>query len=253
MNPFTERYKTLSNADLLKVTDNPSDYQPMAIEAAESALNQRQLTAAELEKAKAENQVKKQEKQEQTDKKIAFENKIKDIGSSIADVINPIQRTPPSANRVIAILSIVFGVLFLYQVYNQFGFIKYMLTYKDAKWGFEMILYFLPLILLPLATFLFWRRKKTGWILFSIFFTFSALGAVVAFISALKLNRTVYGINNILPPVSPVPILMNILFFGGCLWLIYKNDIREIYAVDKRAIIISTVIGIVLAVLMVAA
>lgn len=251
MNAFAERYKSLSTAELLKVIDCPSDYQPAAVDAAESELNQRKLTSLELEQAKVENQVQKKEKQQRTDKNIAVEKKIKDLGFSIADIINPIQTTPPSANRIITILSVVFSALFLYQIFNQFGFIRFLLTNKNAKWGLDMAFYFLPLFLLPSAIFLFWKRRKLGWMLFNIFFTFSALGAAALFISAVKLNRTDDLIDNILPTPSPVSMLWNLIFFGGCLWVIYKNDIRMIYSVDKRAITISTIVGIILTVIMV--
>jgi len=250
MNPFAEKYKTLSNADLLKIIDNPSDYQPFAVEAAESELNQRELTTSELEEANAENEAKKQHLREQIDRKVAFETKVKGIGFSIADTINPIQKTPPSANRIIAILSIGFGVLFLYEIFNQLEYLEFILTDKFVSWDLKILLYLLNLIVLPLAVFLFWRRKKSGWVFFSILFTFSLLAALYSLTLLLKLNRVDNRVNDLLPVASPASILWNVLFFAGCLWLIYKNDIRVIYAIDKRAIIISTLIGIVLTVLM---
>ena len=36
MTEFTERFKTYSNTELLKIIDNPDDYQPLAVEAANS-------------------------------------------------------------------------------------------------------------------------------------------------------------------------------------------------------------------------
>ena len=44
MNQFTERYKTLSNSDLLRVIKNHPDYQPEAAEAAKNEINQRNLS-----------------------------------------------------------------------------------------------------------------------------------------------------------------------------------------------------------------
>jgi hypothetical protein len=52
MNQYTELYKPLSNSDLLKIINNPNDYQLSAIEAAKSELADRQLTEVELEKCK---------------------------------------------------------------------------------------------------------------------------------------------------------------------------------------------------------
>jgi hypothetical protein len=36
--------------------------------------------------------------------------------------------------------------------------------------------------------------------------------------------------------------LESLFFFGGCLWLICKNNIREIYGIDERTMVI--VIGV---------
>ena len=62
MNPFTERYKTLSNTDLLKIIDNGADYQPLAVETAYTELENRKLAPEVLENAKAEINLELQQK-----------------------------------------------------------------------------------------------------------------------------------------------------------------------------------------------
>jgi hypothetical protein len=251
MNQFTERYKTLSTLALLKIIDNPNDYQPFAIDAAKEELTARHISAEELALANAENDAELQEKQLKTERRNAFENKVRNIGSSIVETIHPIQQTPPSANKIITILSIVFGVLFLIEFFNEFSFIKFMLTDRAAKWGFEMVFYLLSIFFIPVAAYLFWKRKKLGWILFCAFFTYSGLSAVILFFMLLKHRTIDPAIDNLFPAASPIAPLWNTLFFSGCLWFIFKNNIREIYNIDKQTMIIATGSGVILTTLIV--
>jgi hypothetical protein len=251
MNQFTERYKTLTTTALLKIIDTPDDYQPIAVNAAKEELAARHLTAEELAAANAVIDAELQEKQLKIEKRNVFENKVKDISASVIDAVHPIQRTPPTANRIINILSIVFGVLFLIEFFNQFDFIKFMLTDRAAKWNFQMIFYLLSIFFTPVAAYLFWRRRRLGWVLFCAFFTFSALSAVILLCMLLKHRHTDPTIDNLFPAPSPVTQLWNIFFFGGCLWLILKNEIRDIYDIDKKTIYVSGGLGVVVTVIII--
>ncbi len=47
MNEFSERYKTFTNSDLLRVIEDQADYQSEAVEAAKSEIEQRNLSDQE--------------------------------------------------------------------------------------------------------------------------------------------------------------------------------------------------------------
>jgi hypothetical protein len=245
MNPFTERYKTLSIPDLLKIIDNPTDYQPGAVEAAENELEGRQLNDEELAAAKEENDAENQEKQIKIEKYKVFEDKVKIIGFSIADELNPIKTGILSPDKIISRISILFGMLFLFQAFTQFGLILFIFTDKSSKWDFSIVLYLLPYILLPLAVFLFWRRKKSGWILLAIFLVYSALITIVTFLMELRTdNSGGAGIGGLFPATSLATYLVRLFIYSGCLWLICKNNIREIYAINKQMMFISAGVGV---------
>jgi hypothetical protein len=243
MNPFAEKYKTLSNYSLLEVISNPCDYQPLAIQAAEDELAARELPDVELEALKTEIRLKERQKQVKSAKKKDFENKVKGIGMSIVDTIHPIQQTTPSAKKIIITLCIVFGVLFLIEVFSQFGFLKFMVTYKEAKWSFSTLFYFLPILLVLIAIFPFWRQMKIGWIIFCIYLSYSVVNATVLLVMELRQGYSEPAIDRLFPSTSPVTLLWNMLFFGGCLWIICKKNIREIYNIDKLTICVYTGIG----------
>ena len=51
LNDFRKYYRTISNTELLSILDNPSDYQPQAVEAAQKEFSYRQLSEIEIREA----------------------------------------------------------------------------------------------------------------------------------------------------------------------------------------------------------
>lgn len=169
MTDFTEKFTTYSNTDLLKIIDSPDYYQPLAVETAKTIFASRQLNNKDIEIAKAELDALKQEKEATEKKKINLENKAKSIASFVLSTVNPIQTETSNSDKIIKTITIAFGGLFLFQLYKEFGMISFMFTDSGAKWDFSMVLYFLPLLIVPTATILFFKRKKIGWTLLAIF------------------------------------------------------------------------------------
>ncbi|MNS29664.1 hypothetical protein D3C72_616720 [compost metagenome] len=238
MTDFTKRFATFSNSELLRIIDSPNDYQPLAIVAAQTIIASRQLSDDDIEIAKAELAALVQEKEAKTKN---LENKVKNIGASVLAIVNPIQTETPSSDKIIKIISIVFSGLFLFQLYKELGMISFMFTDSEAKWGSSMLLYFLPLLIVPIATVLFFKRKKLGWTLLAIFLTYSAVNSIGLFI--LTLNREPSALDAIFPQTSPIIQMLILLFFGGTLWTICREHIREIYFVDKKYL--TTTIGVI--------
>jgi hypothetical protein len=114
----------------------------------------------------------------QQEKRAENERKMKSVLTSVIDAINPIQTTAPTAERLIRMITIVFGLITLARWYNEFGFVVYLFTDKSGGWDFSIVEYLFPLILLPLAIILFGFRKKSGWILMAVFLTYSATNTI---------------------------------------------------------------------------
>ncbi|MCW5911000.1 MAG: hypothetical protein KIT62_07995 [Cyclobacteriaceae bacterium] len=243
-NNFTELYQTLTTDRLLDIVDNPSDYQSLAVEAARHELDNRQLTAEQLETAKtiqADRQKAKADKQQQMK---VIEDKIKSFGSLIADILNPIQNEASTTDKHIKLISLFLVGLFLYQLYREVGMLQFMFTDSSAEWDFSMVLYFLPLFVLSTSGTLMWLRKKHGWTLATLFFSYTAAGAVLLFLSAL--NRQLTGntaLDTIFPVVSPMIYVGTFLLFGGMTWVMTKQNIREVYNIDKRTMLITIGLG----------
>lgn len=241
---FRDLYKTWTTDKLLDIIDNPDEYQPLAVEAARHELDSRQLSVEQLDSAKniqTERQRQKDDKQRKTKE---ADDKIKSIGLSLADTLNPILKEGDNTDKIIKLISIFLGGLFLYRLYSEFGMLKFMLTDSSARWDFSMVLYFLPLIILPTAGLLMWLRKPFGWTLTTFFFSFTAVGAIPLFLSAFgRYSTGNETLDTLFSVESPSVHVGTFILFGAATWAMTKDNIREVYNVDKQTMIISIGLG----------
>jgi len=247
MSNFYERFVNYSNSQLQEILDKSTDYQPLAVEAAKEILENRNLSKEEVQIAREEidNQVKLNEVKNR--EKEIIENKVKDFGKEVINTIHPIQTNVLSVNRTILMVSIVLGILSLSKFYQEFEFIKFMLASSTSEWDASIILYFFPLVILPLGTLLFWIRKKTGWILLTIYLTFMALAAIFRFIYIQTTEPSGFSpLDDLTTNNSILKHLWSLFLNVGLLWVILKENIRKIYIIEKITVIISIGIPVVL-------
>jgi len=231
---FSEKFNTYSNVDLLRIIENPNDYQPQAVETAKTIFSERQLSEMEIKIAENELENERQQKLKKEQNKLIVEEKVKNIGNSIFDLINPIQKKTPTPEKSIKIISIIFGGLFLFQLYKEFGMLRFMFTDSYAEWGFDMVLYFLPLIIIPTATILFYMRKKTGWLLLTMFLTYSAVLTIGMIILTMNMKPSgIEVLDNIFPQTPLLTYILVFLFYTGIIWAISREKIRIIYSINK--------------------
>jgi hypothetical protein len=239
-NDFLERYKGFGNTDLLDIVDNAKDYQPLAVEAAQLERDYRQLSAEHLSEAKMELNIRRQDKANKQQKVNDIENKVKSVGYSLLDNLNPIQKNAPTTDKYINLISLFLGGFFLYSFYNELGLLQFMFTEEIVDWDFGTILIFLPWIILPTAAILFWFRRKHGWTLTTLFFSYTLTGVTYLFL--MELNRKPTGMplfDTLFPITSPTVYIGTFVFFGGLISILCKPEIREIYGIDKQAMLIT--------------
>ena len=240
MTEFTELYKKLSNSELLKIVAESNKYNPIAVETAKTEIDSRELSTEELNQAKADINEQKEKKKLEIEKRKRQEEKIKKGASTLFDTINPIQNGIQTPEKIIRLTTLIFAGIAVYRIFKKFRMLIYMFTASGGKWELNMIAYFFPLIMFPLTTFLFWKRKKSGWILLSIFLTYSAISAIgLLFINLDREPSVIPELESLFPTVSPITYIMTIIFFGGSLWLICKENIRNIYTISKQTMLVT--------------
>ena len=250
-NNFSEYYKTISNAELLSILEKPTDYQDAAIEAANKEFSDRQLSAEEIKEARQVLFEKRIEKIKQREKAKAVENNLKKTGQTVFDNINPFRSGVSPTEKNIRIIIIAFSVLFLYQFINEFKTIIFYIK-GMPRFPFENGLYLLPQLLLPIATFLFWKRKMIGWILLAAFVTFSIVITVVMVIQSFFWSSSGFtALDNLLPRPSTTDFLVPLILFTWTLYVLCKTAIREVFSIsDQKIIATISISGLVTLVLM---
>ncbi len=233
-NNFSEYYKTISNSELLTILDNPGQYQAAAVEAAKQEFSYRQLSNEEVQAAKEQIIAEQIQKEKQREKVKAVEDKVKAAGYTLIDTLNPIQFGISSTEKTIRLIVVVFGGLFIYQFIKDFHLHWGYIT-DISRFPFESVLYLFPLVLLPVATFTFWKRKTIGWILLTIFLTFSAVGAAWLLFQSFKWKPSgLAGLDNLFPRPSPVIYIIQLFLLIGTIYVLCKENIRKVFSINQQ-------------------
>jgi hypothetical protein len=235
-NNFSNYYKTLSDTELLDILEHQGNYQPLAIEAAKKEFENRQLSEEEISKAR-EPLIQIQLEKEQRNKKVkTIETKVKSAGNTLIDTLNPIQTGAPTTDKLIRLISIVFFAFFLFKLITGFNMFSAMA--KDiARFDRSSFLYFLPFLILPIASITFWTRKTFGWMLLSFYLIYSAIGAIWILIEGFSWQSTGTSLDQLFPRPSPIVYIIRISFLIGTLYVISKPTMRTIFKINKPRLI----------------
>ncbi len=231
MNKFENKFKTFQNIDLLKIIEKSSDYQPEAVTAAKNEIENRKLSQKEIDDLLIDINTLKKEDLNRKQKQEELKNRIKDSTFSITSILTPIRNSKTSTDKIINLISFVFLGFILYQFYQQFGMLSFMFTNPGAEWDISIAGYIIPFGFLPIATFLFWKRKKIGWSLLTVFLTFSAINSIGIYIVTLKQQSNSL---NLFDEYSPISYIYKLIFFGGALWGVTKPKVIEKFTISKR-------------------
>jgi hypothetical protein len=241
-NEFAERYKKMSNSELMEVLQNPSHYQPSALSVARSVFASRQLSEIEIKEAKQFLLSEKRKKEKQHEKIEAAKAKVTDAGNALLDTVNPIQTTTASAEKYIRLITLAFTGILIYKIIVNLDLFSAIAT-GDSHEFFGYTLYIFPVLVELIAVLLFWLRKQSGWILLAAFCSFSVIGNLHGLYYAILLQFKESTFLNFFPAPSPVAYIISILFYLGTFLVLKKQDIREIYKINKQRIQNSVIIG----------
>jgi hypothetical protein len=160
---------------------------------------------------------------------------------SIFNEINPIQQSVHTIERLIRLLTLVFGIFSVYMIYREFSGIVFLFSKGITFWGSETAMYYLPLILLLLATFLFWVRLKVGWVTMCIYLTYSIIrnfGFLIIYWDIDPFGTIL--LDSIFPRITPIFQVLTILIYGVGFWIIVKKETLEKFNITRKIIFLTT-------------
>jgi len=241
MNDFIERFKSYSTHELLKIVLNRVDYHQDAVDAAQGELDSRNLSQEELKSIENDlKQVAIKKKKQQGQLKEAH-SKTKDIGHLLFHTFTPLQKTAPTTERLIRAITIVFGLLSIYRIYQHIGLVLFMI--REGSADLYSIIYMMPALVLALAMVPFWKRKRLGWVLLCAFLAHSTINGFGLLWHAINYEPSFPALQQLFPPPSLASVLFIILFYGGSLFTLTRPSLREDFNINNRQMWMTIVVA----------
>jgi hypothetical protein len=169
---------------------------------------------------------------------------MKDFGFLVVKTYGPSQDAPDS-NKYIMLVSLFFGLYFLFQFFSSFGLLIFM--FEEGKWDLFMAGYYLYIFFILIAGLLFWKREKLGWMLAAIYSIFTLAVTIPLFISELRFKETGGPVlDSLMPRSSRTEDITSIILFSGLIWILFKPGIRKIYGIGATTMLVCSGLGVIL-------
>ncbi len=234
-NSLKQAYSKLSNEELFSIIENKQNFTPLASQVADEEIKNRQISDDEILSIKLNMLSKQLEIEEQKIKKKAVETKIKTYLVSFITSINPIQKDKPIADRLIAFAVIIISCLLLFELKTCIKLIYYCFEYR--YFDIVILVQLITTIISFFVLYQFWKRKKIGWLLLSIYFLFMISYTLWGFIPSSKFNY-------FFSKQSILEMNLRTIFYGGIAYVLYREDVRAEFRIEKDNIILSIIIGL---------
>ncbi len=228
MNEFEKRFKNYDNHKLAKIINNAKNHHQDAVKAAEAEISSRGLSSSQIKAVLVDLRrvdSKKEELKNKSKKAIEGTNT---FAAKAIDVISPVKKSHDSLSNSFKSIAAFFSLVLLIKVYSEFGLLVFMITSPEAEWGLDMVVYYIPLLVLLTGVILFWMRAKYGWVLISSYTVFMT---TTMLISIIKWREAIEGI---------IPLAL----IGVFIWLLASVKIRRIFSINERDAIITLAVAI---------
>ena len=177
---------------------------------------------------------------------VNIENRVMAVTQQILETLNPIgiSQTP---EKTIRIVCWVLAIGFLYHLFSNLNFLLLMLS---GSWDISSVWWFVPYIFLPSMIYLLIRKLKGGWIMLSIWLTYTIVSAVFSYALELKLPEPSNdgGISQFLEEMTPrkgfLYYLGISLIFGALLYWINTRSIMEMFRINRPISMLSIFLAI---------
>ncbi len=228
-------YKNHSNQELLKIINQPEQYQPEAIAAAKEILAAREVSEEDEHEVKKEFYNKQVEKEMKAETINAFKETISD---KLQYLINPIRHPNRKISPVywITILVIINVLYYIWYLPSTIRVIIFTLN-NEYDNSVSFILYSLlteiiQLAYTPFFCYLLLKRSKWGWILL----TSPAMIMIIAHLyNIYSMYSLQYEISYLFidKPYNPLYDLVSIGYNVVLLFFVFKEKVREFFSVSK--------------------
>jgi hypothetical protein len=235
---------------LLDVLDNPGRYQPSARSLAKAEFEARQLSSDDVNEARQLLKLKNEKKEKQQEQVDTVRSKLTGAGNEMYETFSPIRSSIPMHEKLIRLVAIAFSLFYLYKLISGFPYILAIL--KGESYGsFDYTGYLFPLLVEGAAIVFFWLRKRIGWILLVAFCSYSMIAVALGLFNSIYRQLQGGGYFDFFPTPSPVAYIVAGLFFIGTIFVLKKDDVRDVFRIQKNDLTGSVVSGVLMGLLFV--
>jgi hypothetical protein len=231
-NPFTELYKNYTNQKLAEIVSHPNDYQKDAVTAAQSELDSRNSSAAEISILITDN----------------LSSKPK--GHPIANYLQTIKTKLfvfPNENIAITYLINSVSVLLLIEyilIYRDLiSYIYYDIKHEITP-DFKYVSYLLFVFTRLVFIWLFWRRNIVGWVWIVAWAIYCLLNTFISFYYAFVEPTDTEKIRILYPENTGENYLFWLVFCGGILYILYLKPVTGLYKVSNLLAILTGILAV---------
>lgn len=248
MTEFTERYKQLSNKELLAILADASSYQPIAVETAKQELDSRKLSEAQLALIETQVARKKQQKEVQLQKRKEENETLKKDFFSLFATVNPFEQHLELYEKQIRYICWFFAIIAIYTLITNYSLVGwYLEDLFKGEIGVDLVIYFVDILAIVLGTILFWKRKTLGWILVAFYITTGLTGFIISLIYTIKHPSYIYTGSLMESSITAGVIgtyIIGFIFFGTNLYVLLKEKVKSVFKVDSTIAIITIVLAV---------
>lgn len=229
-----ETYQKLSNQELLRILSESHKYNDSAINTAKEELAKRKINETTLKELKTKVGKNNEVLTNRNRKQKAFDDKTRGLSDFILELLNPIKTKSITGETLIKYIVIVYGIITFISWINEWKIIVDLFT-SYQKFDIWVYSYLIGLIIVPISLVLLYRKSRIGWILFTLYLTYS-------FTKHLKILpiafNTAYYPDSSLPFFIFFPdfksLLVSCLFSFATIAVITRLKVLDLFTIKTR-------------------
>ncbi len=122
----------------------------------------------------------------------------------------------------------------------EYEFLYYWILESRSALALVNFFYCLSVLFVPVVTYLFWKRKKIGWILLSVFLTKVLMTMFIS--SFLNTGTPIFADPSEADNYKFMRVLERFIeggVFGGVLLLTCKRSVREVFKITSKTMVLT--------------
>ena len=221
---FYDEYKGYSTSDLLKIVNQPGDYQPAAIEAATLILKERQVSQQDVQAVTEHFETIALQKHARSEKITSYKNKV-------ADFLEAILRPGTEVNSVkwINIILVILPIQFIWQAFAAWEQIYRLFSHGGHEFDYLMcLIQVIQLVFIAIVFYLLLKKKRWGWILLFVDNFGSLIYGLYNLISYSGYDYLYFG-------NSLDSLIIGLLIKSLIVVFLWRKDISDYFQVSAKA------------------